>query len=168
MCPPEPSQLSVGLSLSDCRNERAYRRSITGPGVGDWTWSGVHRSKTVPKLAGLFQNSLSFADRFIFSSALALRLQRRRLGPIDLALLPIGAYEPRWFMKSAHMNPAEAVQAHLDLEASESIGMHFGAFPMTTEGIDEPVRALAEARAARNILPQRFRTLEFGESMRLE
>ena len=43
---------------------------------------------------------------------------RRRLGPIDLALLPIGAYEPRWFMKAVHMNPAEAVQAHLDLEAS--------------------------------------------------
>ena len=41
---------------------------------------------------------------------------RRRLGPIDVALLPIGAYEPRWFMQSVHMNPAEAVQAHLDLE----------------------------------------------------
>jgi L-ascorbate metabolism protein UlaG (beta-lactamase superfamily) len=67
---------------------------------------------------------------------------RRRLGPIDLALLPIGAYEPRWFMQPVHMNPAEAVQAHLDLEASESVGMHFGTFPMTIEGIDEPLHAL--------------------------
>src|SRR5206468_4882669 len=67
----------------------------------------------------------------------------QRLGPIDLALLPIGAYEPRWFMQAVHMNPAEAVQAHLDLEASESVGMHFGTFQMTTEGIDEPLRALA-------------------------
>ena len=70
---------------------------------------------------------------------------RQRLGPIDLALLPIGAYEPRWFMQAVHMNPAEAVQAHLDLEASQSIGMHFGTFPMTTEGIDEPLRALEQA-----------------------
>jgi L-ascorbate metabolism protein UlaG (beta-lactamase superfamily) len=92
---------------------------------------------------------------------------RQRIGPIDLALLPIGAYEPRWFMRPVHMNPAEAVQAHLDLEASESVGMHFGTFQLTTEGIDEPLRALDEARRARNITPSRFRTLEFGESLRL-
>jgi L-ascorbate metabolism protein UlaG (beta-lactamase superfamily) len=92
---------------------------------------------------------------------------RRRLGPIDLALLPIGAYEPRWFMQAVHMNPAEAVQAHIDLEASESIGMHFGTFPMASEGIDEPIRALVQACAARNVPFPRFRTLEFGESARL-
>lgn len=92
---------------------------------------------------------------------------RQRLGPIDLALLPIGAYEPRWFMRSVHMNPAEAVQAHLDLEASDSVGMHFGTFQLTTEGIDEPVRALEAACAERNIPAGRFRTLGFGDSMRL-
>jgi L-ascorbate metabolism protein UlaG (beta-lactamase superfamily) len=93
---------------------------------------------------------------------------RHRLGPIDLALLPIGAYEPRWFMQVVHMNPAEAVQAHLDLEASQSVGMHFGTFQLTTEGIDEPLRALEDARRARDVLPSRFRTLRFGESLRLE
>jgi len=92
---------------------------------------------------------------------------RERLGPIDLALLPIGAYEPRWFMRAVHMNPAEAVQAHLDLEASESVGMPFGTFQLTTEGIDEPVRALGDACRASNITPSRFRTLGFGESLRL-
>jgi L-ascorbate metabolism protein UlaG (beta-lactamase superfamily) len=92
---------------------------------------------------------------------------RQRLGPIDLALLPIGAYEPRWFMRPVHMNPAEAVQVHLDLEASESVGMHFGTFQLTTEGIDEPLRALDEARRASQIMPSRFRTLAFGESLRL-
>jgi len=92
---------------------------------------------------------------------------RQRLGPIDLALLPIGAYEPRWFMQAVHMNPAEAVQAHLDLEASESVGMHFGTFQLTAEGIDEPERALDEARRASHIPPSRFRTLRFGESHRL-
>ncbi len=92
---------------------------------------------------------------------------RLRLGPIDLALLPIGAYEPRWFMQSVHMNPPEAVQAHLDLEACESVGMHFGTFQMTTEGIDEPLRALKDACRARSVLASRFRTLRFGESVRL-
>jgi len=92
---------------------------------------------------------------------------RQRLGPIDLALLPIGAYEPRWFMQAVHMNPPEAVQAHLDLDAAESIGMHFGTFQLTTEGIDEPLRALDDARRVRNVAPSRFRTLDFGESVRL-
>jgi L-ascorbate metabolism protein UlaG (beta-lactamase superfamily) len=92
---------------------------------------------------------------------------RERLGPIDLALLPIGAYEPRWFMQAVHMNPAEAVQAHLDIGAPESVGMHFGTFQLTTEGIDEPLRALEEARRANSVSPSRFRTLGFGESMRL-
>lgn len=92
---------------------------------------------------------------------------RERLGPIDLALLPIGAYEPRWFMRAVHMNPAEAVQAHLDLAASESIGMHFGTFQMTTEGIDEPLRALTDACAAHQVPPSRFRILDFGESARV-
>jgi L-ascorbate metabolism protein UlaG (beta-lactamase superfamily) len=92
---------------------------------------------------------------------------RERLGPIDLALLPIGAYEPRWFMQAVHMNPAEAVQAHLDLEASESVGMHFGTFQLTTEGIDEPALALETARLAKDVPSSRFRTIGFGESVRL-
>jgi L-ascorbate metabolism protein UlaG (beta-lactamase superfamily) len=90
---------------------------------------------------------------------------RRRLGRIDLALIPIGAYEPRWFMQSVHMNPAEAVQAHLDLDASQSAAMHFGTFQLTTEGIDEPLRALEDACRAKNIPPSRFQTLGFGESL---
>jgi L-ascorbate metabolism protein UlaG (beta-lactamase superfamily) len=92
---------------------------------------------------------------------------RERLGPIDLALLPIGAYEPRWFMHAVHMNPAEAVQAHLDLQAARSVGMHFGTFPMTIEGIDEPLRALEQARRAHDVPPEQFGVLDFGESIRL-
>jgi L-ascorbate metabolism protein UlaG (beta-lactamase superfamily) len=88
-----------------------------------------------------------------------------RLGPIDLALLPIGAYEPRWFMKDIHMNPAEAVQAHLDLAARQSLAMHFGTFQLTPEGIDEPVRGLADALRERGVPAERFRTVEVGESV---
>ncbi len=92
---------------------------------------------------------------------------RKRYGPIDVALLPIGAYEPRWFMEAVHMNPAEAVQAHMDLDASQSIGMHFGTFQMTIEGIDEPLKALAEARRTKGVPAEQFRTLDFGASIRL-
>ena len=93
---------------------------------------------------------------------------RRTLGAIDLALLPVGAYEPRWFMQPIHMNPAEAVQAHIDLEVAVSVGMHFGTFQLTTEGLDEPLRALDQACRASGVPRSQFRTLEFGESMRLE
>jgi L-ascorbate metabolism protein UlaG (beta-lactamase superfamily) len=92
---------------------------------------------------------------------------RRRLGPVNLALLPIGAYEPRWFMRAVHMNPSEAVQAHLDLEAAQSIAMHFGTFQLTAEGIEAPLRALDSALRAHNIPASRFRTLGFGESLQL-
>jgi L-ascorbate metabolism protein UlaG (beta-lactamase superfamily) len=113
------------------------------------------------------------ADRHIYFAgdtayASLFREIRDRLGAPDLSLLPIGAYEPRWFMRSVHMNPAEAVQAHLDLQSARSIGMHFGTFQLTTEGIDEPLAALEDARRARNVSELQFRTLGFGESMRID
>jgi L-ascorbate metabolism protein UlaG (beta-lactamase superfamily) len=68
-------------------------------------------------------------------------------------------------MKAVHMNPAEAAQAHLDLQAMVSIGMHFGTFQMTTEGIDEPLHALNGAREALGVSNACFRTIGFGESV---
>jgi L-ascorbate metabolism protein UlaG (beta-lactamase superfamily) len=91
-----------------------------------------------------------------------------RLGPLDLALMPIGAYEPRWFMQAVHMNPEEAVQAHVELGGPETIGMHFGTFQLTSEGIDEPQRALETALRARGLSPAPFHTLAFGGSRRIE
>nr|WP_294500974.1 MBL fold metallo-hydrolase [uncultured Rhodopila sp.] len=87
-----------------------------------------------------------------------------RLGPPDVALLPIGAYEPRWFMQAAHMNPAEAVQAHIDLRARRSIGMHFGTFQLTDEAIGAPQEALAGALRAAAIDTGTFTTHRFGET----
>lgn len=89
---------------------------------------------------------------------------RTRLGPPMLALLPIGAYEPRWFMEAVHMNPDESVRAHLALGARRSIGMHFGTFQLTDEDIDEPLRALVAARTAHGVAEEDFSTLEFGET----
>ena len=70
----------------------------------------------------------------------------RRCGAPDLALIPIGAYAPRWFMKDAHMNPEEAVQVHRDLGARRSLAMHWGTFQLTDEARDEPVTRLEAAR----------------------
>ena len=90
-----------------------------------------------------------------------------RFGPFDAALIPIGAYEPRWFMSAAHMNPEEAVRAHLDLRSRLSIAMHFGCFQLTDEGIDEPVRDLARALEAHAVGPSQFRVLQPGETLTL-
>jgi len=90
---------------------------------------------------------------------------RERLGAPDVSLLPIGAYEPRWFMRAVHMNPAEAVQAHVDLKSRESIAMHFGTFQLTSEGIDEPLHALEQARQEHHLPESSFRALGFGQSI---
>ncbi|HUB16263.1 MAG TPA: MBL fold metallo-hydrolase [Acetobacteraceae bacterium] len=87
-----------------------------------------------------------------------------RFRRIDLALLPIGAYEPRWFMRQQHMNPEEAVRAHRDLRPRRSLGMHFGTFQLTDEGIDAPVRALRQAQAAAGVAVADFDVLGFGET----
>jgi len=92
---------------------------------------------------------------------------REKLGAPALALMPIGAYEPRWFMIPVHMNPDESVRAHLALGARRSIGMHYGTFQLTNEAIDEPLRALASARTAHGVAAEAFTTLDFGETRAL-
>ena len=90
----------------------------------------------------------------------------QRLGPFDLALIPVGAYEPRWFMKDQHVNPEEAVKIHRDVGARQSIGIHWGTFELTDESLDEPIGALADALRAARIDPERFVMLEHGRTMR--
>lgn len=83
-----------------------------------------------------------------------------RLGPFDAALVPIGAYDPRWFMSSVHMNPEEAMEAHRALRARTSIAMHFGVFKLTREPIDEPATRLLALRGEAD-----FRIPAFGETI---
>jgi len=91
------------------------------------------------------------------------RAARERYGPFRLAMLPIGAYEPRWFMRDQHMNPAEAVQALRDCGAELALAHHYGTFQLTDEAIDAPPRALAEALGDAGISVERFRVLRPGE-----
>lgn len=92
---------------------------------------------------------------------------RQGASGFDLAVLPIGGYEPRWFMATQHVNPAEAVQIHLDLAAKQSLGMHWGTFELTDEPLDEAPRALARARADKGLADAAFVVTAIGETRRL-
>jgi N-acyl-phosphatidylethanolamine-hydrolysing phospholipase D len=88
-------------------------------------------------------------------------------GGFDIALLPIGAYEPRWFMDNQHVNPAEAVKIHRDIAAKRSLGVHWGTFELTDEALDEPPRALAREAAAAGLDGDDFFVLAVGETRRI-
>ncbi len=88
----------------------------------------------------------------------------KRFGGVDLGLIPIGGYAPRWFMKRHHVNPAEAVMIHKDIRARLSVGTHWGTFQLTAEPIDEPKRLLEEEIKARKIKPGAFITMAIGET----
>lgn len=129
-------------------------------------WCRRHILQTNVRLWGGFfiragGRTLYFAGDSAYDQNL-FREIRRRCGAPDVALLPIGAYEPRWFMRTAHMNPAEAVQAHLDLGARRSIAMHWGVFQLTDESREAPVEALEVARAAAGVAPEEFHILPIG------
>ena len=87
----------------------------------------------------------------------------KRLGCPDLAAIPIGAYEPREFMKSAHVNPEEAVNAFIDLGARRAIGIHWGTFRLTLEPMTEPPLKLKQALKNGSVPEERFRVLKHGE-----
>ena len=87
---------------------------------------------------------------------------RERYGAPDLALLPIGAYEPRWFMSAVHMSPEDAVRAHRILGAKTSIAIHHATFQLTDEAIDTPKRRLIECAPGDSFL-----LLNNGESAAL-
>lgn len=112
--------------------------------------------------------NLYFAGDSGYADGEHFREARRRLGPFRLALLPIGAYEPRWFMKPQHMNPAEAVTAFQDLEAKQAMGMHFGTFQLTDEAHDAPVRDLELALDKAGIDKSEFLALLNGQALIVE
>lgn len=89
----------------------------------------------------------------------------KQFGPLRLALIPIGAYKPNWFMSPVHVNPAEAVLIHQDVRSEQSVAIHFGTFPLADDGEGEPVTDLRKALQAHAIDAERFRALKNGESV---
>ncbi len=86
-----------------------------------------------------------------------------RFGPIRLALLPIGAYLPRWFMRGVHISPKEAVQVHQLLRAENSVAIHFGTFQLGADGQFRPVIELEAALKSVEGVRPNFRSLDNGE-----
>jgi L-ascorbate metabolism protein UlaG (beta-lactamase superfamily) len=91
----------------------------------------------------------------------------RRCAPLDAALLPIGAYEPRWFMRYQHLDPVEGAQAFLALGAKRLVAMHWGTFVLTDEPLDEPPRALRAAADVAGIDPDLLAVPAVGERLSL-
>ncbi|MBI3433854.1 MAG: MBL fold metallo-hydrolase [Proteobacteria bacterium] len=91
------------------------------------------------------------------------RTARERHGPFRLAILPVGAYEPRWFMRDQHMNPREALKAFADCGGEFALGHHYGTFQLTDEAIEAPVEALAAARLQAGVSAERFGLLRPGQ-----
>jgi L-ascorbate metabolism protein UlaG (beta-lactamase superfamily) len=117
-------------------------------------WSGFvvrSRDETI-----YFAGDTGYGDGTLFKTI------RQRVGRPEVALIPIGAYEPRWFLGDQHVDPEQAVMIFEDLEARHAIGVHWGVIQLTDEGRDDPRDALAVALAKRHIEPERFPAAEPG------
>ncbi|ORE88123.1 MBL fold metallo-hydrolase [Aurantimonas sp. 22II-16-19i] len=108
-----------------------------------------------------FLGDSGYGDGSIF------RAVRERHGAPDLALIPIGAYAPRWFMEHQHMNPEEAVRVFEDVGAGHAVAIHWGTVQLTDEPRDEPVERLAEAAERMGVRDRRFMALAPGECLDL-
>lgn len=147
-----PSGLHVTVTPA-----RHWSNRLSGPRNGR-LWGGFFLK--TPAASVFFAGDTAYDDE-MFGHV------RQNLGAPDLALLPIGAYLPRWFMKEQHCDPSEAVQIHRDLGASVSIGMHWGTFPLTDDGFEDPPRELASALAAAGLPPAAFIAPTPGSAFRL-
>jgi N-acyl-phosphatidylethanolamine-hydrolysing phospholipase D len=134
-------------------------------------WSKrIFTSRNQTLWAGWVIRSIGFSFFFAGDSGYTELFKEigRRFGPFDLAAIPIGAYEPRWFMRPHHMNPNEAVQVHLDVGSKKSIGIHWGTFELTDEPLDEPPKRLEQARKERNVSYGDFVVFKHGETITLD
>ncbi|WP_395330125.1 MBL fold metallo-hydrolase [Novosphingobium sp. BL-8H] len=104
-----------------------------------------------------------FAGDTGYGTGTIFRRLREAFGAPDVALLPIGAYDPRWFMAAQHTDPEEAIQIMLDLGARAAVGMHWGTFKLTDEPREDPAQRLRAGLAERGIDPAAFVPLLPGE-----
>jgi L-ascorbate metabolism protein UlaG (beta-lactamase superfamily) len=177
------------LMVTPLGNDTILRRAIPGVRVlaGDW-WSRIDigkggavtivpayhwsartgRDRRMALWCGFMLSTSAgrvyFAGDTGYGDGRIFREVRGRIGRPDLALIPIGAYAPRWFMSPQHTDPNEAVQILEDLEAARAVGIHWGVFQLTNERREEPPELLLEALARRGISRELFPAGEPGLS----
>ena len=125
-------------------------------------WGGY--AVFAPDLHWYFSGDTGYSKDFADTRARFASRQAGQGGGFDLALIAVGAYEPRWFMSGQHVNPAEAVQIHQDLGAKRSVGVHWGTFELTDEPLDQPPQDLAAARTAKGLKDEDFSVMAVGET----
>jgi N-acyl-phosphatidylethanolamine-hydrolysing phospholipase D len=135
-------------------------------GLGDrfqTLWGGW--AVFAPDLHWYFSGDTGYSQDFSDTrKRFAPRQAEAQGGGFDLALLAVGAYEPRWFMKEQHVNPAEAVQIHKDLGAKRSVGVHWGTFNLTDEPLDQPPQDLAVALFGQGVADEDFFVMAIGQT----
>jgi L-ascorbate metabolism protein UlaG (beta-lactamase superfamily) len=147
----ESIQVAEGFRLTFTEVQHFSGRSLTDR--NSTLWGGFVLEISGKKI--YFGGDSGYAPHYLKTS--------EKFGAIDLAFLPIGAYAPREFMRIAHMDPKQAVQAHLDLKSKQSIGMHYGCFPMAAESAEEPLILLEKERSSAKVHEKEFVTLPVGK-----
>lgn len=112
--------------------------------------------------------NLYFSGDTGYASGKIFREIGDKFGPFRLAMIDIGAYEPRWFMKGSHVNPLEAVFIFKDIRAERALAMHYGTFQLSDEAIDAPPHELREALEQEKVIADKFQALQPGQFIELK
>ncbi len=175
-----PLGVKVFLEEKGCQNikEMDWRQSVT--------YNDSTKIHCVPAQhfsgRGMFDRNATLWAGYVIDSQVAGKLYfvgdtgygpflkeiGQQFGPLRLALIPIGAYKPPFFMAPIHCSPAQAVQIHEDVRSEQSVAIHFGTFPLADDGEMEPVNDLSKALTEKNVPADRFQALEAGASLVLE
>ncbi len=134
-----PTQHFSGRSLAD-RNKTLWC---------SWTIIGKEQRIYFAGDTGYFPGFKEIAEKY---------------GPFDVAAIPIGAYKPRWFMSPVHVDPAQAVDVFIDIEAKYFIPIHWGTFSLADEAIDAPPKDLMKAVEEKKLSKEKFKILRHGET----
>ncbi|TAE30328.1 MAG: twin-arginine translocation pathway signal [Candidatus Kapaibacterium sp.] len=159
------SSTHTSTSQSDSSANAPAKLEITCVPAQHFSGRGVSdRAGTL--WCGFVAKNLQTADEIYFAGDSGYGGHFKKIGErfhnITLALIPIGAFRPRWFMSPVHIAPDEAVKVHQDVHSRQSIGIHFGTFPLADDGEHEPLQELQKALQQANITPSAFQALDFG------